>query len=197
MNRAGQGTNLLAESPGTQYGRWTVIKYAGQSPNGHKRMLECECKCGKKRVVAKGNLCNGTSRSCGCLHRELTSRCFRKRVPVDAAKHDHYQRYKRAAETRNLPFSIGKEEFSIVASRNCWYCGSAPIEHNRNKGGTGYYVNGVDRVDNSDGYVHGNVVPCCYSCNRAKMDMPVDAFIAMCVSVSELHGGEWEGVEYG
>jgi hypothetical protein len=37
---------------------------------------------------------------------------------------------------------------------------------------------GIDRKDNTIGYVVGNVVPCCIVCNRAKMDLPYEAFLA-------------------
>jgi len=37
---------------------------------------------------------------------------------------------------------------------------------------------GLDRVDSSRGYVHGNVVPCCGECNYAKQDLSVDDFLA-------------------
>ena len=37
---------------------------------------------------------------------------------------------------------------------------------------------GVDRFDNTKGYIHGNCVPCCQTCNRSKMDSPFDEWFA-------------------
>lgn len=37
--------------------------------------------------------------------------------------------------------------------------------------------NGIDRIDSNDGYVQGNVVPCCKYCNMAKMDRTQDEFL--------------------
>lgn len=36
--------------------------------------------------------------------------------------------------------------------------------------------NGIDRVNGALGYVVGNVVTACAFCNRAKSDMPIEAF---------------------
>lgn len=57
--------NRLKDISGQKFGRWTVNKYVG---NGH---WECKCECGKIVIVIGMNLKNGSSRSCGCLHREL------------------------------------------------------------------------------------------------------------------------------
>jgi hypothetical protein len=55
---------------GKVFGRWTVIAYAGVSPDHHWR---CICTCGTRRVVRGANLVLGKSKSCGCLERELTA----------------------------------------------------------------------------------------------------------------------------
>jgi hypothetical protein len=33
-------------------------------------------------------------------------------------------------------------------------------------------VNGIDRMDNTKGYVLGNIVSCCTECNYVKRDKP-------------------------
>lgn len=59
-------------APGARFGRWTVIKENGRSKKGEK-MYDCICDCGVTKTVSSSNLRYGTSRSCGCLARELTS----------------------------------------------------------------------------------------------------------------------------
>ena len=39
------------------------------------------------------------------------------------------------------------------------------------------FYNGIDRVDNNRGYEIENVVPCCTSCNSAKMDLSKEDFL--------------------
>lgn len=53
---------------GEQYGRLTVLYYAGR--RGKATMWVCECECGTRRVVYAGNLRCGYTKSCGCLQKE-------------------------------------------------------------------------------------------------------------------------------
>lgn len=50
-------------------------------------------------------------------------------------------------------------EFEAFWDQPCHYCGD-PIE-----------TIGLDRVDNAQGYVSGNVVACCAECNRMKVTL--------------------------
>lgn len=59
--------------PGAVFGRLTVVCRApdGASKTGKPfSRAECRCECGNTVVVRNGNLTNGTTKSCGCLHRE-------------------------------------------------------------------------------------------------------------------------------
>lgn len=69
-----------------------------------------------------------------------------------------YMDCRRGAEKRGLLFEITKDRYMKIISSDCFYCGCAP-------GRTG-----VDRFDNSIGYIDENVVPSCMSCNRMKND---------------------------
>ena len=48
---------------GKKFGRWTVMKYVGDS-----KWL-CQCECGTISKVRTSELKNGNSKSCGCLHK--------------------------------------------------------------------------------------------------------------------------------
>lgn len=53
---------------GKQFGYWTVISPAkGKS---RKKAYLCECKCGNRKIVNADTLKLGTSKSCGCFHKE-------------------------------------------------------------------------------------------------------------------------------
>jgi len=55
---------------GDRCGRWVVLKFS-RYDKWKNRHLECVCDCGTKRVVNGSTLRDGTSRSCGCLQREV------------------------------------------------------------------------------------------------------------------------------
>lgn len=38
---------------------------------------------------------------------------------------------------------------------------------------------GLDRIDNSRGYIHNNVLPCCTTCNMIRRDMPFEAWMIL------------------
>ena len=54
------GRNLIKDITGKKYGELEVVKYLG------RKVWECRCSCGKHTKVLKGNLLNGSVRSCGC-----------------------------------------------------------------------------------------------------------------------------------
>lgn len=64
--------NLL----GNKFGRWTVISEADPliTPSGNRfsRYL-CRCDCGTERLITTNSLTSGRSKSCGCLHNEISA----------------------------------------------------------------------------------------------------------------------------
>jgi hypothetical protein len=62
----------LIDLTGQSFGRWTVLHKAPTGPYGCAWWL-CRCECGTERATAGVGLRNGTSRSCGCLHREISA----------------------------------------------------------------------------------------------------------------------------
>jgi hypothetical protein len=64
-----------------RFGRWTVIAPAGRDRRNNDVYL-CRCDCGTQRLVIGFSLRSGRSRSCGCLHREMTAARNRERVRI-------------------------------------------------------------------------------------------------------------------
>jgi hypothetical protein len=82
----------------------------------------------------------------------------------DLQKGRFYQ-VRKSAKDRNKPFDLTFEEFIQFWQVPCYYCGSAM------KG------IGLDRVDNTKGYLLDNVVPCCRLCNTIKGVMSLSEFV--------------------
>ena len=83
------------------------------------------------------------------------------------------------AESRELPWKLTNEEVKAIHRGDCHYCGAPPsnvCEYPRKSGDVHYVYSGLDRLDNSVGYVRGNVVPSCGPCNNAKGTLSVAEF---------------------
>lgn len=73
------------------------------------------------------------------------------------------------ARKRDLEYTISDDDAIIMFHDPCFYCGN-----NDDKS-----LRGIDRVDNDEGYVLENCVPCCIACNSAKRNYDVLDFIKM------------------
>lgn len=190
---ADRGRRRTKDRTGNRYGRWLVVGYAGSTivtPGRSKSEASwlCRCDCGVEKVVRGGNLHNGSSKSCGCLAREMarvSSRLkFSERWALNSLPRGHgnamhvYRAYIQSAKKRNLKFELRLDEMIRITSSNCAYCGVEPRRVCNSKRSNGPYTyNGIDRVDNSLGYVRGNMVPCCTRCNSAKQNLPLSEFL--------------------
>jgi len=160
--------NLISK----RFGRLTVLE---QAPNrGSKRYWLCRCDCGKEHIAAGHMLKRSRTRSCGCLRIETCS------LPGDESSFNtFYGTYVLNSRKASRVFSLSKEEFRKITSLPCSYCGSAPTSlgtRGRVNKVTTYVCNGVDRIDNSMGYVKENCTPCCSLCNLMKRGLPVEDF---------------------
>ena len=157
---------------GRRYGRLTVIRYVGKKPNRHGLFWEVKCDCGNLKEVVGYNLRNGNTNSCGCYFTE----CVKGRLPNnklpkgEANINSLYGRYKRSAKNRSIDFVLDKKSFVELINDDCYYCGNKPSTkysgHSTYNGSIVY--NGIDRVDNSIGYIIDNCVTCCSDCNYLK-----------------------------
>lgn len=58
----------IVDISGQKFGRLTVVSF--HSVKGGSSKWNCVCDCGKTRVVRKGHLKSGDTKSCGCLVKE-------------------------------------------------------------------------------------------------------------------------------
>lgn len=64
--------SALVDRTGQRYGRLTVLALAGRASN-RDALWRCRCDCGSEVEVSASNLRTGSTRSCGCLMRELAA----------------------------------------------------------------------------------------------------------------------------
>ena len=71
--------------------------------------------------------------------------------------------YKADAKRRALTFEIDLKFATELFLLECYYCS---FKSN--------IINGIDRINNAEGYIKENCVSCCEHCNRIKLDYSVE-----------------------
>lgn len=168
--------SLVDMMEGQVFGKLTVLHRALVT-QGKKIKYVCRCHCGNETVVQKDNLKSGHTISCGCERGRTRGKQLLLPYGL-SAKRDLYRKYKDSATRREYVFDLDFDTFIEITSKNCYYCGRKPSTVAKRAKSVGYYVhNGVDRLDNTKGYIFDNCVPCCTVCNRAKGNMTYLDFI--------------------
>jgi len=163
---------------GQKYNRWLVLEIAESRKNNQRFYYKCRCDCGTIREVQGQSLRLGKSKSCGCLQKEVTIK--RNTLPKGEASFNAlFYVYRKNARKKGLEFKLTKNEFRNITQRECFYCRVKPNTescHSKAHNG-GFTYNGIDRVDNTKGYIHENCVPCCKICNHAKCNLTQEDFL--------------------
>lgn len=77
-----------------------------------------------------------------------------------------FRTYKSSAIRRKHDFDLTSEDFVKITSSPCVYCGESTKKI------------GIDRIDNSKGYLIENCAPCCTICNMMKKTMKLQDFLS-------------------
>lgn len=177
------GTKGPPVAPGTRHGRLVVVNPVEERYFGRRQYL-FRCDCGNDTVAPWGE-----KRSCGCLRKEVCSSTGSNRTLPNgkAALHRLFRNYKNNAGMKGIDFSIDLDEFQKLTSSDCTYCGQhpTPMPMTNRRHQTTYNRNGIDRIDDSKGYINGNCAPCCKWCNYAKRERTPQEFLAWIRQVYE------------
>jgi len=76
-------------------------------------------------------------------------------------KSSSYSAYKWRAIKKQIDFLITPTDYGNIINKDCYLCG----KQNDNS-----HKNGIDRIDNSKGYILDNIKTCCCECNYIKKD---------------------------
>lgn len=126
---------------------------------------------------------------CGCrINKPLSHRrkycskaCQAIGMRLDAGKatrNEVVARYIRHAEERDLTWALTDAQVDELFSANCHWCDEPPSNIGKRKRNNGDFKHsGIDRVDNTLGYISSNVVSCCFVCNSMKRDFPESLFL--------------------
>lgn len=85
-----------------------------------------------------------------------------------------YEEYKRSADKRKYEWSLSIDDVAHVIDQPCYLCGKLKTHD---------HINGIDRYDNTKGYIILNIRPCCGTCNYMKRDIEYNVFFNTLVKI--------------
>ena len=109
------------------------------------------------------------------FHKEYNARPENRRVRKQRQQTDKYKYlygYKRPAKKRGYEFTLSFEEFVAVLHGVCYLCGDSE-------------AGGIDRINNSIGYILRNCAPCCEMCNKLKWAHDLEPFLEQVRKIHE------------
>jgi hypothetical protein len=148
---------------------------------GRKTRLICKCDCGIYIEASSHHLQQQWVKSCGCT-------LVGVKRPAGHGGFVHlYNEYKFGAQKRNKSFELTRDQCKELFMGCCYYCGDPPSKTVGRNQHEMFTYNGIDRVDNAQGYTLENSVTCCTRCNRAKMDSTLSDFFDLIRKVAITH----------
>jgi hypothetical protein len=88
-----------------------------------------------------------------------------------------YKSYVRNCQlrTKNIKFNLSESDYYNIKKQPCYMCGiQSCLEH----------TNGIDRKDDSKGYISDNCFPCCGHCNALKFQIPIGIVVGKTAQIS-------------
>jgi hypothetical protein len=148
-----------------------------------RTLFNCTCECGNTKTILASNAIKGITKSCGCKKKELintANRLYYENNNNKSVEKRMFSSYKKHGKDFNLTF----EEFSTIITKDCSYCGDKPSKERFSKNGNlSVLLNGIDRVNSSEGYNLNNCVPCCTTCNIMKNTLTIEEFMRHIIKI--------------
>jgi hypothetical protein len=155
---------------GMKFGKLTAIRFVFSKKtgkSGKNAYWECKCDCGNVHIGTGYNLRSGQLISCGCAYQDMGQRMVKPNNT--SPKNNLYNLYIQRCKGRR-EFSLSKEQLFALVVNPCYYCGIDFSINKKTKYGQ-FKCNGLDRINNLNGYTMDNVLPCCHYCNAIRMDV--------------------------
>lgn len=140
----------------------------------------CLCDCGKKCIKNGTDLRQGKTKTCGCRISIKSRTNWKGYGDIPKSK---WRILNKNALQRNLEFNLTIEFCDKLfkdQDKKCYLSGmNISFEDN---------TASIDRIDNTKGYIRGNVAWCHKDINKCKQTFTKDEFIFLCKKVSENNG---------
>lgn len=154
----------------------TVLETIKGAKNVHPQ-IRFRCACGEERTARATKIRKGIITQCSsCAKAEAAKRggVTRSLPSMERVVRNRFGEYRLNARAKNRVFEFSLDEFRAIVLQPCVYCGAEPMP-----------INGMDRIDSSNGYIPSNVVPCCSDCNYAKRGLSASQFLSMVERIHE------------
>lgn len=146
-----------------------MIRSTGERDKWGYSLWLVRCDCGTEFARSANAFTRAHAlQSCGCG--------TKGRRPKQSHREALFKKHQLNAKYRGLEFELCAEEHAALTQAECAYCGADPVERPHPFLRVSIVSNGIDRIDSSKGYVAGNCVPCCNTCNMAKGQMTTTHF---------------------
>ena len=148
---------------GQRFGRLSVLNYVGNN-RFRQALFNCSCDCGKPITVRGGSLASGTTKSCGCLHAEISVGVMQRvnasgqRVTTGNTRHglSDTHLYKTYTNMKTRCYNQNRDVYKYYGGRGIGMCDEWVHDF-----GAFYkwatengYIDGleIERIDNDKGY---------------------------------------------
>lgn len=166
------------------FGKLTVVKYSGRKIfNNYKRHVWlCKCECGNEKIISELHLKNNNIKSCGCI-RKLRGKNNLHYKGYKEISGVYWQSLKRGAKNRNIEFDITIEYIWDLFEKQNKKCAISKIDIMLYSDYLIKNIASLDRIDNTKGYIKGNVQWLHKHVNIMKNSHNQDYFIDLCKSI--------------
>jgi hypothetical protein len=150
-----------------------ILETIKGAKNRHPQVV-FHCDCGSPRIARATKVRRGIINQCAaCAKADAARRGGQKRRLPEAERsvRERWSVYKENAKRKGVALLLSFEQVEKLLTQSCDYCGG--------EGG------GIDRINSGQGYVVGNVAPCCARCNYAKREMSRNDFLLWVRKVHE------------
>lgn len=167
---------------GKQYGHLTVLRRSIVKQSRSNSVWECQCDCGNITHVTYSNLHCKSVQSCGCRRRGDKHVWWRgyKEISGSMFKRIHYN-----AKKRQLEFNITLEYVWKLFEQQNRKCALSGISIQFGPVNSGKITASLDRIDNTKGYIIGNVQWVHKDINWLKQDFEQNYFLELCKNVAK------------
>lgn len=146
--------------------------------------MNCQ-RCGI-RLQRKGNMqkyCGNRKIKTSCSYLVYRQHLVKNKEEYSKTPVHFLNMYRGGARRRGYEFNLTLEDLKLFWHKPCYYCG------------TKIDFIGMDRIDNTKGYILGNIVSCCWLCNEMKKAHTYHLFISQCIKIADKHRKMTEGVD--